>query len=220
MFYSVGSLIIIASVLPWFLLPLVLVTVCFIALQQLYLQSSRELKRLDSIFKSPVYSQVVESVAGSVCIRAARAERQFALEFEHRNDLSMAAFLTFQCAGRWLGVRLDFLASIIVLATSLLTAMLATSISSAAAGLALTSSLTMTGLLQWVRVCWCQKVVQAIATISCSFTSEWKSNSPAGPFFSNLAMTGYKTGGRMRKRIHICRAHCPHGEGHACRSGI
>jgi ATP-binding cassette, subfamily C (CFTR/MRP), member 1 len=162
MFYSFGSLMIIASVLPWFILPLIVVTFCFIFLQQLYLLSSRELKRLDSILKSPVYSQVVETVAGSVCIRAARAEKQFALEFEHRNDLSMAAFLTFQCAGRWLGVRLDFLASIIVLATSLLTTMLATSISSAAAGLALTSSLTITGLLQWVRTCWFQNFRQPL----------------------------------------------------------
>jgi ABC-type bacteriocin/lantibiotic exporter with double-glycine peptidase domain len=165
MFYSVGSLVIITSVLPWFLIPLVGVSITFVLLQQLYLLSSRELKRLDSISKSPVYSQFVETVAGSITIRAACAEKEFMAELERRNDLNLVAFLSFQCAGRWLGVRLDFLASVIVLATSLLTAVLAASISSAAAGLALTSSLTITGLLQWVGSS--RKVTTTHALVSC-----------------------------------------------------
>ena len=75
-----------AILLPSFLnFWLCLVTIPFIAaclyLTRYYLNASRELKRLGSICRSPVFSQFSETMAGLSTIRSRKKEKDFIEQF-------------------------------------------------------------------------------------------------------------------------------------------
>lgn len=64
----------------------------------------RELKRLESLSRSPVYSHVSESVGGTVVVRAYSHQRRFTDVFLHRLDSNLSAFILLQAGNRWLGI--------------------------------------------------------------------------------------------------------------------
>lgn len=54
----------------------------------MYIRSSRELKRLESISKSPIYAQFTETLGGLSVIRAFRKQEAFVVENERKLDLN------------------------------------------------------------------------------------------------------------------------------------
>ncbi len=64
--------------------------------------TSRQLKRLDSISRSPIYTHFQESVGGAATIRAYRQQERFIAESERRVDYNQMAFYLNICANRYL----------------------------------------------------------------------------------------------------------------------
>ncbi|XP_063873338.1 ATP-binding cassette sub-family C member 9-like isoform X2 [Scylla paramamosain] len=95
-----------AAALPIFLL--------YYAVQKFFRCSSRELKRLESLSRSPLLSHLGESVSGACVVRAYGQERRFQQVFLHRLDTHLAAFILLHAGNRWLGICLDYIGGIIV----------------------------------------------------------------------------------------------------------
>ncbi|GAB0494757.1 hypothetical protein MMPV_006053 [Pyropia vietnamensis] len=146
---TVATLATVAAVLPWFLLALPPLSLAFLRFQHLYVASSRELKRLDGISRSPVHAALAEAAAGVVTLRAAGAGPAAAARFAHLLDANTAAYHSFVVAGRWLGLRLDGLVAVVVGVTALLAIATAATLPAGLAGLALSQTLLLTGILQW-----------------------------------------------------------------------
>ena len=99
-----------SALVPWLApisLPLFLV---YWALSSLYRRSSRELKRLENIAETPVYSSFASCMDGLTTIRAFRgaAERLTAQTDAMINDWA-ACWLKNNLVNRWMGMRLDFI---------------------------------------------------------------------------------------------------------------
>ncbi|KAJ2835292.1 hypothetical protein J3B01_003635, partial [Coemansia erecta] len=131
------------------MLPLVMV---YRYLQQRCLRSSRELRRLDSATRSPIFAHFQESIGGVSTIRAYNQQPRFVNDNELRVGLNMRAFYTYASLYRWLSLRLEMLGSIVILSTTLL------AIGSVhyfgygdagLVGLAVTYALDFTGSLNW-----------------------------------------------------------------------
>jgi len=122
-------------------------------IQRYYLRTSRELKRLDSISKSPIYAHFQESLGGITTIRAYRQQQRFAMENEWRVDANLRAYFTSINANRWLAVRLEFIGSFIILAAAGF-AIIAVSSgggpSAGMVGLAMSYALQITQSLNWI----------------------------------------------------------------------
>lgn len=86
----------------------------YIIYQKYYLRTSRELKRLDSVSRSPIYAHFQESLGGVSTIRAYRQQARFTLENEWRMDANLRAYFPSVSANRWLAVRLEFIGSFII----------------------------------------------------------------------------------------------------------
>jgi len=69
-------------------------------LQRFYVATSRQLKRLDSASRSPIYTHFQESVMGASSIRAYQKQDNFVLESERRVDYNQIAFYPNVCANR------------------------------------------------------------------------------------------------------------------------
>ena len=125
----------------------------YIGFQKFYLRTSRELKRLDSVSRSPIYAHFQESLGGLATIRAYRQQARFALENEWRVDANLRAFYPSNNANRWLAVRLEFLGSVIILAAAIFAIISVTtgsSLSAGMVGLAMSYALQITQSLNWI----------------------------------------------------------------------
>ena len=71
---------------PIFLVLILPLGVIYVLYQKYYLRTSRELKRLDSVSRSPIFAHFQESLGGLSTIRAYRQQKRFAIENEWRMD--------------------------------------------------------------------------------------------------------------------------------------
>ncbi|KAI8811583.1 P-loop containing nucleoside triphosphate hydrolase protein [Cladochytrium replicatum] len=144
-FAIVVNLLLMAYFLPSFLLAIPIIAWVYVYIAQSYLNASRELKRLESVSRSPVYALFSETLAGVTTIRAYGQERRFAIENETKTDENHRLWFFLWTANRWLAFRTNFISALlVVIAASVL---VSSNISAGWAGLVLTYSLEITGLL-------------------------------------------------------------------------
>ncbi|CAG8439209.1 14222_t:CDS:10 [Cetraspora pellucida] len=113
----------------------------------------RELKRLDSLTRSPIYSHFQETLGGVTTIRAYQQSQRFIIENETRLDENQKAFYPSVSCNRWLAVRLEFIGSLIIFSASLLaviSAVTTNNIDAGLVGLSLSYALSVTQALNWV----------------------------------------------------------------------
>src|SRR2546423_4635543 len=125
----------------------------YLYIQRYYLRTSRELKRLDSVSRSPIYAHFQESLGGVSTIRAYRQQKRFSRENEWRVDANLRAYFPSINANRWLAVRLEFIGSVIILAAagfSIISVSTGSRLSAGMVGLAMSYALQITQSLNWI----------------------------------------------------------------------
>jgi ABC-type multidrug transport system fused ATPase/permease subunit len=148
-FMVVGSLIVIGLSAPFVLIMLVPIIPLFIYVRQSFMKTSRELKRLDAVTRSPVYALFSSTLSGLMIVRSFRTESAFLASFMRKMDENTRCFVLFQMTARWFGFRLDVIAASIVVCLGLVIAGTRDSISASNAGFALSYCLQLTSLFQW-----------------------------------------------------------------------
>ena len=113
-FLLLGSLTIIALTSPLFLLLVPPLAVLYLYMQRQYRSTSRELRRLDSVTRSPIYSSFSETLTGIYTIRAFGATERFLSSFSILLDTNQRVFYMALAASLWLNVRLQVLGIIVV----------------------------------------------------------------------------------------------------------
>ncbi|KAJ3876293.1 ABC transporter [Lentinula edodes] len=145
-----GAIILISIILPWFLIAVVVVLLVYCYAAYFYRASARELKRLDAILRSSVYSHFSESLSGLATIRAYGESQRFLLDNERRVDVENRAYWLTVTNQRWLGIRLDFLGTILTFVVALLTIGTRFTISPAQTGVVLSYILSIQQAFGWL----------------------------------------------------------------------
>ncbi|CAK9157464.1 unnamed protein product [Ilex paraguariensis] len=83
-------------------------------LQFYYRSTSRELRRLDSVSRSPIYASFTETLDGSSTIRAFKSEELFLASFTENVTLYQRTSYSEIIASLWLSLRLQLLAAFVV----------------------------------------------------------------------------------------------------------
>ncbi|KRX98141.1 Multidrug resistance-associated protein 1 [Trichinella pseudospiralis] len=104
---------------PIFAAVIVPIAILYYFLQKIYIRSSRQLKRIESITRSPVYSHFQESLTGAAVIRAFQVQERFIFESERRLDENQTSFYQNEVSNRWLAVRLELIGNFLVLMAAL-----------------------------------------------------------------------------------------------------
>ncbi|KAM9334356.1 ATP-binding cassette sub-family C member 4-like [Symphorus nematophorus] len=145
----IGVIAVSVSVIPWILIPVLPLLIVFVFLRRYFLRTSRDIKRLESTTRSPVFSHLSSSLQGLWTIRAFGAEERFQKAFDAHQDLHSAAWFLFLTTSRWFAVRLDGICSIFVTITTFGCLLLRNQLDAGSVGLALSYSVTLMGMFQW-----------------------------------------------------------------------
>uniref|UniRef100_A0A671UVN2 ATP binding cassette subfamily C member 4 (PEL blood group) n=1 Tax=Sparus aurata TaxID=8175 RepID=A0A671UVN2_SPAAU len=145
----IGVIAVAAVIIPWILIPVVPLLAVFLFLRCYFLQTSRDIKRLESTTRSPVFSHLSSSLQGLSTIRAFKAQQRFQQMFDDYQDLHSEAWFLFLTTSRWFAVRLDGICSIFVTVTAFGCLYLRDGLEPGAVGLALSYAMTLTGMFQW-----------------------------------------------------------------------
>ncbi|KAH8927089.1 hypothetical protein BT69DRAFT_1258598 [Atractiella rhizophila] len=110
-----SAIVVVIAIVPWFLIVTIIMLYIFFRLSQAYLACSREFRRLESISKSPIFSQFGETLSGLATIRAFGEERRFNDEIQTKVDGYMKAHNGLWMSNRWLLARFDLIGALAVL---------------------------------------------------------------------------------------------------------
>ncbi|KAF0684225.1 Aste57867_23788 [Aphanomyces stellatus] len=126
----------------------------FYLVQTYYNTSSAELKRLESISRSPVVNLISETTNGIATIRAFGCADAAAAASRRAIDRAQSVLMLHRTIYRWLEMRLDWVCTIVVAGVALVAVATKASIGLTAAGLALTYASQMSAFLSRATFTW------------------------------------------------------------------
>lgn len=145
-----STIILIAWITPVFLIGAVIIGSMYYALGYFYSCGSRELKRFDSITKSPIMQHFSETLVGISTIRAYGDERRFIKENLVKIDTNNKPFFYLWVANRWLAARIDIIGAFVTFFAGASILLQIDSIDAGLAGISLTYAITFTESALWV----------------------------------------------------------------------
>uniref|UniRef100_A0A6Q2X6E6 ABC-type glutathione-S-conjugate transporter n=1 Tax=Esox lucius TaxID=8010 RepID=A0A6Q2X6E6_ESOLU len=120
------------------LLPL---TLLYAFIQSFYVATSCQLRRLEAVSRSPIYTHFNETIQGASVIRAFSEQERFIQQANTRIDHNQTSYFPRFVATRWLAVNLEFLGNLLVLSAATLAVMGRNTLSPGIVGLAVSHSL-------------------------------------------------------------------------------
>ncbi|XP_053695519.1 multidrug resistance-associated protein 1 isoform X1 [Sabethes cyaneus] len=151
MFFSVvATLVVITISTPIFSAVIVPIGILYYMVQRFYVATSRQLKRLESVSRSPIYSHFGESIQGAQTIRAYNLQDRFITESESRVDFNQVCYFPSIIANRWLAVRLEMVGNLIILFAALFAVLGRETMNPGLVGLSVSYALQITQTLNWL----------------------------------------------------------------------
>ncbi|XP_015591556.1 multidrug resistance-associated protein 1 isoform X6 [Cephus cinctus] len=145
----IATLVVISFSTPIFVSIIIPIGIIYYFVQRFYVATSRQLKRLESVSRSPIYSHFGESVTGAQTIRAYGVQERFIKESESGVDLNQVCYYPSIIANRWLAIRLEMVGNMIIFFSALLS-VLRDSMSPGLVGLSVSYALQITQTLNWL----------------------------------------------------------------------
>ncbi|XP_069116792.1 ATP-binding cassette sub-family C member 10-like isoform X1 [Argopecten irradians] len=151
----VGTLVMVCYGMPWFIAIIIPVGSIYFRLQEKYRHTSREVRRISSLNRSPIFSQFSETVSGLVTIRAFRESERFTDQHINRLDNWLKTNYTSHNIGMWLWIRTQMFGIVMVtgIATMAVIQHNLYGIDPGVVGLAISYILSLSGLLNGMVNC-------------------------------------------------------------------
>uniref|UniRef100_A0A8D2LBI3 ABC-type glutathione-S-conjugate transporter n=1 Tax=Varanus komodoensis TaxID=61221 RepID=A0A8D2LBI3_VARKO len=146
----ISTLLIICLATPFFAIILLPLAILYFFVLQFYVATSRQLRRLDSVSRSPIYSHFSETVSGLSVIRAYGHQERFLQHNEKIVDINQKSVYSWIVSNRWLAMRLEFVGNLVVFFAALLAVFAKNSLQGGIVGLSISSALSVTQTLNWL----------------------------------------------------------------------
>ncbi|XP_015144307.2 ATP-binding cassette sub-family C member 2 isoform X1 [Gallus gallus] len=146
----ISTLLMIALATPFFTVVIVPLGIFYYFVLRFYISTSRQLRRLDSVTRSPIYSHFGETVSGLSVIRAYGHQQRFLQQNERTMDINQKSVYSWIVSNRWLAIRLEFVGSLVVFFSALLAVISRNSLEGGIVGLSVSSALNVTQTLNWL----------------------------------------------------------------------
>uniref|UniRef100_A0A452GXC4 ATP binding cassette subfamily C member 2 n=1 Tax=Gopherus agassizii TaxID=38772 RepID=A0A452GXC4_9SAUR len=146
----ISTLLMICLATPYFALIIIPLSILYFFLLRYYVSTSRQLRRLDSVTRSPIYSHFGETVSGLSVIRAYGHQERFLQHNDRIVDMNQKSVYSWIVSNRWLAVRLEFVGNLVVFSAALLAVITRDNLGSGIVGLSISSALNVSPTLNWL----------------------------------------------------------------------
>ncbi|NWR71077.1 MRP2 protein, partial [Centropus unirufus] len=146
----ISTLIMICLATPFFAIIIIPLSIFYYFVLRFYVSTSRQLRRLDSVTRSPIYSHFGETVSGLSVIRAYGHQERFLQQNESTMDINQKSVYSWIISNRWLAIRLEFVGSLVVFFSALLAVISKGTLEGGIVGLSVSSALNVTQTLNWL----------------------------------------------------------------------
>jgi ABC-type multidrug transport system fused ATPase/permease subunit len=147
---AISVIVLICFITPVFLLPGTVIAYLFYAIGTYYLYTSRDLKRLNSVSRSPIYVQASEATNGVVTIRAFGSQERFLKENYDKIDDNNRPFLWLWATTCWLNARSEIIGASVGFCAGIVLVLARHRVDAGMAGLSLLQCLSFTHNVLWV----------------------------------------------------------------------
>jgi ABC-type multidrug transport system fused ATPase/permease subunit len=141
------TICVIAYTTPIFLVVVLPLGLLYYFIQRFYISTSRQLRRIDSVIRSPIYVHFSETITGISSIRAYRQQNRFVDKSDLLTDRNQMANYAIITSNRWMGLWLEFIGNLIVFFSGLFAVLQRDSINAGMVGLSVSYALQVTGAL-------------------------------------------------------------------------
>lgn len=152
-FIVMGSLVTAVSTLPYALVAVPPLAWYFLNVRGTFVTSTRELKRLEGLARSPIFAMLSEALGGIATIRANGYIGYFKDKFQRVHDAHTRSFFAFISASRWVGFRMDAMVVVFLTIVTYLAVWVETegwfSVDPSILGLAISMIIYLAGIFQW-----------------------------------------------------------------------
>ena len=146
----VATFAVIISVTPIFAALIVPVGIIYYAVQKFYIATNRQLRRLMSVTRSPVFSHFSETLTGITTIRAFDSTARFVQQSDVKLDRSQCAAFCYVAMNRWLSIRLQLIGNFVVSAAAIFCILARDRVNASLTGLSINYAMTITTVLNWL----------------------------------------------------------------------
>lgn len=146
----IGVFILIIIYIPWFAIALVGLMVLYFMASGFYRASAREIKRLDSLGRSVMFSHFSETLNGITTIKGYNDEERFIKTMKTSVDKMNSAYYLTLVNQRWLTLRLDYIGTALTLVVTMLCVSNVFHINASSAGLVVSSLLQVVNMMSMV----------------------------------------------------------------------
>ncbi|XP_023166430.2 probable multidrug resistance-associated protein lethal(2)03659 [Drosophila hydei] len=143
-----GVIVVICITNPYYLILTFALGVIFYYLREFYLKTSRDVKRLEAVARSPIYSHLSTSLNGLTTIRALGAQKALIAEFDNLQDLHSSGYYTFLSTSRAFGYYVDFFCTLYTVII-VLNYFFNPPTKPGEVGLAITQAMSLAGMVQY-----------------------------------------------------------------------
>jgi multidrug resistance-associated protein (MRP) len=144
-----ANIVVVIAATPVFAAVVVPLAIAYYIVQRIYVSSSRQLKRLESLSRSPIYSHFQETITGASSIRAYQVQSNFINGSETRVDRNNMAYYPNITSNRWLAIYLLSMGNIIAFFAALFAVIQKDTLSAGLAGLSISNAMNITQALNW-----------------------------------------------------------------------
>ncbi|KAI8065671.1 P-loop containing nucleoside triphosphate hydrolase protein [Gongronella butleri] len=145
----IQSTIVITFITPQFAIVAFIVSGVYFLVGTYYLRTSRSLKRLNSVSRSPIYSQFSETISGVTTIRAYGQQMNFMYTLYDKIDSYISPFYLLWMANRWLYCRMEFTGAFVTLSAGVFILLSLDYIDAGLAGLSLFYAYSFLDSVYW-----------------------------------------------------------------------
>ncbi|KAM9618308.1 ATP-binding cassette sub-family C member 2 isoform 1-T1 [Trichechus inunguis] len=146
----ISTLVMICMATPIFTVVIIPLAIIYVSIQTFYVATSRQLRRLDAVTRSPIYTHFSETVSGLPVIRALGHQQRFLKLNEVGVDTNQKCVFSWIVSNRWLAFRLELVGNLIVFFASLLMVIYRDTLSGDTVGFVLSNALNITQTLNWL----------------------------------------------------------------------
>ncbi|ESP02879.1 hypothetical protein LOTGIDRAFT_110718, partial [Lottia gigantea] len=144
-----ATILVISITTPIFIAIFIPIGAFYYFVQEFYIPTSRQLKRIESVTRTPIYTHFSETLSGASTIRAYGVTGSCLHHIKNIVDKNQVYYFAGIASNRWLGLNLDLVSSLIVFSASIL-AVASSDTGAGPTGLSISYALQISAAVAWM----------------------------------------------------------------------